>query len=74
MFPVDEIDIHRLLKRAVDAVTPLLDKLFEKALYSHSMVSDPSVGKFDLNFRLQNSIRLLRYTCTCYFNNYYYNK
>jgi hypothetical protein len=63
VFPVDDIDIHRLMRRGTNAVAPLLDKLYEKALQSHAMISDPSITKFDLNFRLQNSQRLLRMCC-----------
>lgn len=48
------------MRRAGEAVVPLLDKLYEKALQSHAMVNDPSVSKFDLTFRLQNAQRLLR--------------
>ena len=59
-FPVDQIDIHRLVQRATAAVTPLLDKLYKKALQSHFLVNDPTVSKYDHRFRLQNAVRLLR--------------
>ena len=60
-FPVDEADLHALLQRAADAIAPLLDKLYEKALQSHQSVFDPTATKYDLSFRLQNAMRLLRF-------------
>jgi len=56
---VDTSDIQGLLERAADAVTPLLDKLYEKAFQSHQSVFDPTVTKYDLSFRLKNTQRLL---------------
>ena len=60
-FPIDPIDIHRLLRRGTESVIPLLDKLYEKALQSHAFISDTSISKFDMTFRLQNAQRLLTY-------------
>ena len=60
-FPIDPIDVHRLLRRGTESVTPLLDKLYEKALQSHAFISDTSISKFDMTFRLQNAQRLLTY-------------
>ena len=59
-FPVDQIDIHRLVQRATAAVTPPLDKMYKKALQAHHLVGDPTVSKYDQTFRLQNAVRLLR--------------
>lgn len=62
-FPVDEADLHALVQRAADAIAPLLDKLYEKALQSHQSVFDPTATKYDLSFRLQNATRLLNLCC-----------
>ena len=61
-FPVDRADLQSLVARAGDAVSPLLDKLYQKALHSHDAVFDPTVSKYDLGFRLQSALRLLRYS------------
>ena len=58
-YPVDGSAIQVLLQRAADAVSPLLDKLYEKAFQSHQSVFDPAVTKYDLSFRLKNTQRLL---------------
>lgn len=57
---MDRADLRSLISRAGDAVSPLLDKLYEKALQSHQAVFDPTVSKYDLGFRLQSALRLLR--------------
>ena len=57
---MDQIDIHRLLRRAADAISPILDRLYAKALKSEQLISDPTISKFDLNFWLQNAQRQLR--------------
>ena len=59
-FPVDVTDIQALLSRAADAVEPLLDKLYEKAFLSHLSIQDPSINKFDRQFRLENAVKLLK--------------
>ena len=59
-FPVDRADLRSLVGRAGEAVSPLLDRLYEKALQSHQAVYDPTVSKYDLGFRLQSALRLLR--------------
>jgi hypothetical protein len=63
-FPVDRADLRSLVGRAGEAVTPLLDRLYEKALQSHQSVYDPTVSKYDLGFRLQSALRLLRMCCS----------
>jgi hypothetical protein len=62
-FPVDRADLQSLVSRAGDAVSPLLDRLYEKALQSHEAVFDPTVSKYDLGFRLQSALRMLRMCC-----------
>ena len=62
-YPLDDSAIQGLLQRAADAVSPLLDKLYEKAFQSHQSVFDPAVTKYDLTFRLKNSQRLLALVC-----------
>lgn len=57
---MDENEIRALFIRAADAVAPLIDKLYEKALKAYQSVFDTTVGKFDLPFRVQNAQRLLR--------------
>ena len=59
-YPVDASDIQGLLMRAADAVAPLIDKLYEKALNAYDSVLDPTATKFDQSFRLQNAQRLLQ--------------
>ena len=59
-FPVDDTDVRYLLQRASDAVAPLLDRMYDKALQTHLSVFDASVSKYDLGFRLQNAQRLLQ--------------
>ena len=59
---MDQIDIHRLMRRAADAISPILDRLYAKALKSEQLISDPTISKFDLNFWLQNAQRQLRST------------
>ena len=60
-FPVDRADLQSLVSRAGDAVSPLLDRLYEKALQSHEAVFDPTVSKYDLGFRIQSALRMLRW-------------
>ena len=62
---MDPIDIHRLMRRAAEAINPILDRLYAKALQTHELTSDPTVSKFDLNFRLQNAQRQLRLVRNC---------
>ena len=62
-YPLDGSAIQALLQRAADAVSPLLDKLYEKAFQSHQSVFDPAVTKYDLTFRLKNTQRLLALVC-----------
>jgi hypothetical protein len=62
-FPVDRADLQSLVGRAGDAVSPLLDRLYEKALHSQEAVFDPTVSRYALGYRLQNSARLLRMCC-----------
>ena len=59
-FPIDATDIQGLLMRAGDAVSPLVDKLYEKAFNAYASVFNPTATKFDQSFRLQNAQRLLR--------------
>ncbi len=47
--------------RAGDAVSPLVDKLYEKAFTAYASVFDATATKYDQSFRLQNAQRLLRY-------------
>ena len=62
---MDPIDIHRLMRRAAEAISPILDRLYTKALQTHEILSDPTISKFDLNFRLQNAQRQLRLVNKC---------
>ena len=59
-FPVDESSIELFLRRASDALVPLLNLLYEKAFSTYDSVFQPSLTKFDQTFRIQNAIRLLR--------------
>ena len=58
---MDRADLRSLVSRAGDAVAPLLDRLYEKAMQSHEAVLDPTVSKYDHGFKLQATVRLLRY-------------
>jgi len=59
-FPVDSSEVLTLLARAGDAVRPLLDRLYDKALAAHAAVFDPTATKYDISFRVQNGQRLLK--------------
>ena len=60
-FPVDRADLQSLLSRAADAISPLLDRLYQKALRSHQTIFDPTASKYDQGFRIQSAQRLLKW-------------
>lgn len=59
-FPLDVSELQLFLSRGAEALSPLIDLLYQKAFSTYNSIFEPSVTYYDQTFRVQNAQRLLK--------------